>query len=167
MLRKNMGLHDQGGIDWVLDTGTGIDVSGALLQGKTATDTDLPILATAGGDFQPEEAQQVLIGATGELATVVQLPAGAPSALSVGKRCAQQGFEFWWKPFADAPIVRAPDGTALEVCVDNWVPYLPGQRLSAVEICVAATHIVQLRAGCRRIVHNSYPLKPGSRPYNQ
>ena len=110
--------------EWILDTGTGVDVSGCVLRGKTVTDYDLPELITAAGPYQPQEITAIHLDALGGDADVLQLPPGAPNALTVGKRCATQGYEFWWKPWAALPIVRRPDGTSIEVRAENFVPFI-------------------------------------------
>ena len=49
----------------------------------------------------------------GDTVKAAVLP-NTPNALSVGRRCAQQGFSFVWRPCEAKPEIWAPDGTPIE-----------------------------------------------------
>ena len=60
-----------------------------------------------------------------------------PPVLSVGMRCIDQGYDFIWKGSKNEnPYFRKPDGTKIEMVVDDYVPYIPSSchvALPAVE----------------------------------
>ena len=48
-----------------------------------------------------------------------------PNALKVGARCAVEGYGFFWHPFTQKPVFKAPDGTPIECDVDeNYIPII-------------------------------------------
>jgi hypothetical protein len=112
--------------EWVFDTGTGIDVAGGKLVNAEVKDAvGAPELSTANGTIKPDTVQVIHLDALGEDIEALKLPGDAPKALAVGRRCAQLGYEFWWKPFAGVPLVRRPDGSNVDVACDaDFVPYL-------------------------------------------
>ena len=46
-----------------------------------------------------------------------------PSVLSIGRRCMEEGFSFWW-PAGGNPILYMPDGRQIELEVIDYIPYL-------------------------------------------
>ena len=94
--------------------------------GGVVAETDsLPVLDTAAGPFIPRAANTVEIEELGETVIAAQLPPGAPNALAVGKRCALQGFEFHWKPYAPIPEVTRPDGVRCSLRAnEDFVPFI-------------------------------------------
>ena len=58
----------------------------------------------------------------GDTVKAAVLP-NTPNALSAGRRCAQQGFSFVWRPWEAKRETRAPDGTPIECTTDeHFVP---------------------------------------------
>lgn len=79
---------------------------------------------TAGGTTTSSQALRTTVYPLGERieATVLK---GTPNALALGRRCAQSGYEFHWKPYARAPTFIAPDGMEIEVDVDDhYIPFI-------------------------------------------
>ena len=47
-----------------------------------------------------------------------------PGALSVGRLCIDNGFEFWWPAHSYTPVLQSSDGTKIFLRVDNYTPEL-------------------------------------------
>ena len=92
----------------VLETGTGVDSSGAALAGKKVACAGRPDLATASGSFQQDSAADVSIDELNETAVALHRPPDAPNALAMGRRCAELGYEFWWPPMMRCPSPDSP-----------------------------------------------------------
>ena len=88
---------------------------------KTATPQ---ILDTANSRITASEEVAMGLHPLGEIITPLVLES-TPDVLTVGRRCAEEGFGFHWEPFSTKPYFILPGGT--ERCVlesiDN-VPYL-------------------------------------------
>ena len=79
--------------EWVLDTGIGLDVAGGGIDGARVTDArDAPELMTGGGLLQPAKVVETYLDECGQNITALQLPQDAPKALTIGRRCASEGF---------------------------------------------------------------------------
>ena len=63
-------------------------------------------------------------GSHKENITPMLLENSSPSAMCVGRRCAELGFGFYWKPFARMPTYVCPKGEFLPVEVEHYIPYL-------------------------------------------
>ena len=110
-------------VKWILDTGAGLDVVNSRVAGVRVTSACPPLL-TAGGIVRPTEAAELPFPEIGETIRAVSSTI-APNVLSIGRRCAQQGYGFRWMPWAEAPEFILPDGTIAECYVDgNYVPKL-------------------------------------------
>ena len=46
-----------------------------------------------------------------------------PSVLSIGRRCMEEGFSFWWQAYKN-PILYLPDGKAITLEIIDYIPYL-------------------------------------------
>ena len=46
-----------------------------------------------------------------------------PTVLSIGRRCMEHGYGFWWEPYG-LPILILPDGRYIILEVDGYIPYL-------------------------------------------
>ena len=114
---------------WILDTGTVRDVCGD--DGKTGkkVPSKNPIqLTTGGGVVDADYDIEVFLEALNENIAATALQKGAPKALAVGQRCAQLGYEFHWKPFAQVPICRLPNRDKLNVYCNDFVPYISSMQ---------------------------------------
>ena len=102
--------------DWIWDTGAALDVASAAVAGKREVFFAPPILS-AGGVVNSVESVVV------EMAEIGDVLPNTPSALSAGRRCAQQGFSCVWRPWEAKPEIWAPDGTPIECTTDeHFVP---------------------------------------------
>ena len=45
---------------------------------------------------------------------------------TVGKRCLEMGYAFYWPPYSESPFFVKPDGTRVVMSVENNIPYLKG-----------------------------------------
>ena len=107
--------------DWIWDTGAALDVASAAVAGKTEVSLAPPILS-AGGVVNSVESVVVEMAEIGDTVKAAVLP-NSPNALSAGRRCAQQGFPFVWRPWEAKPEIWAPDGTPIECTTDeHFVP---------------------------------------------
>ena len=43
-----------------------------------------------------------------------------PDVLSMGKRCAEEGFGFYWDPFSVKPVLVRPDGKVIACSYGKW-----------------------------------------------
>ncbi|CAK0819868.1 unnamed protein product [Prorocentrum cordatum] len=115
---------------WVLDTATTFDASGKGLQGAHMDLHDQVAVETGGGNVHCDRAVVTHLSEIGGdvEATVLEDADETVRVLTVGRRCAQLGFEFTWKPFAPAADVFLPDGCRVGVKVDpDFVPYVESQ----------------------------------------
>ena len=99
--------------------------------------SDRPIrLTTANGESSSTKQGKVYVP---ELGSHIDpyLVKSTPPVLSVGMRCIDQGYDFIWKGSKNEnPYFRKPDGTKIEMVVDDYVPYIPSSchvALPAVE----------------------------------
>ena len=107
--------------DWIWDTGAALDVASAAVAGKREVSLAPPILS-AGGVVNSVESVVVETAEIGDTVKAAVL-LNTPNALSAGRRCAQQGFSFVWRPWDAKPEIWAPDGTPIECTTDErFVP---------------------------------------------
>ena len=99
--------------------------------------SDKPIrLTTANGESSSSKQGKVFVP---ELGSKIDpyLVRSTPPVLSVGMRCIDQGYDFVWRGSRkENPYFRKPDGTKIEMVVDDYVPYIPSSchvALPAVE----------------------------------
>ena len=103
--------------EWVSDTGTSVDVTGGV-PGVRVKQTGLSMLHTAGGTVAPSET---VLATVEELAEEIEAAVleGSPHALTVGRRCAQLGYEFHWRPYHASPSFTKPNGQELDVYTES------------------------------------------------
>ena len=53
-----------------------------------------------------------------------------PDVLSLGRHCAQHGFEFHWKAWVAAPTWTKPNGEVITLPTENFVPYLDEEGIT-------------------------------------
>ncbi|CAK0849503.1 unnamed protein product, partial [Prorocentrum cordatum] len=107
--------------EWALDSGTGNDLAPPGMQGRRRHREDLCALETANGILNPTETVTVGLPELDEDAEVIELPNTLP-ALSLGRRCAQHGYDFHWPACADKPTFLKPTGEPVDIGVQNFVP---------------------------------------------
>jgi hypothetical protein len=49
-----------------------------------------------------------------------------PSVISIGERCLEMGYAFYWPPYSESPFLVEPDGAHVVMTVENNIPYLTG-----------------------------------------
>ena len=117
---------------WLMDTGCGHDLVGKheVPSWMQSFPSQSPVLFnTANGLTNASE--QVAFDVP-SLNGKVQpyLLNSTPAVLSIGRRCAEDGFGFYWPP-RGTPVLETPDGQRLKLEVEGYIPYLPMQVPSA------------------------------------
>ena len=98
---------------WIMDSGSGLD----LVPWEDVR--DLPpeqwhqlirpiLLDTAGGESKANQVVQFVLDKLGENVEALVLPS-TPYVLSLGRRCQELGYGFWWEPYG-LPHLMLPDG---------------------------------------------------------
>ena len=132
---------------WIMDTGCGFDlISKAGL--STAAKKKIKHarqairLQAAGGSVK---ADMILPLHSPALKRDVEplVLSQTPSVLSLGRRCMDEGFSFWWES-GKFPIITLPDGKQIELYVIDYIPYLQeteGQK-AAIAVPAPAARLV-------------------------
>ena len=115
------------GICWLVDSGSESDlVSKGMLRdvdAKNCRAAEHPIsLITANGSTEANEVADVKLSALPETVQPYVLDQ-TPAVLSVGTRCADQGYSFVW-PANGNPILVRPDEKVVQLRVEGHVPVL-------------------------------------------
>jgi hypothetical protein len=111
---------------WIWDTGAGIDIISARCVANmkhliTKPANSLPIVTANGSAFAEQE---ILLKPTAMKEIVKPFVLGdSPPVLSVGWRCMELGYDFWWPAF-QRPIITTPGGQTLTLEVDDYFPFL-------------------------------------------
>ena len=92
---------------WLQDTGSGFDLVDRSRCDQFTLDhaqpLDIPlILNTANGECQIDETVPIQIGPTAENAEALLLDS-TPDVMSIGYRCVEKGYGFYWEPYSHAP----------------------------------------------------------------
>jgi hypothetical protein len=45
-----------------------------------------------------------------------------PAVISIGKRCLETGYSFYWPPFSERPFFAKPDGSRVAMEVEGNIP---------------------------------------------
>ena len=98
-----------------------MDISAADAAGIRSKDTMLPELECACGLEKPQQLVHKRVDVLDEDIQALDLGGNNTNALCVGRRCARQGFEYHWKPWAESPIFRDASGRELETVTENFV----------------------------------------------
>ena len=117
---------------WIWDTGAGIDIVPAkdvanMSHLITKTATPLPI-TTANGESSVDKEIWLKLTAFKQIVKPFVLD-GSPAVLSVGWRCMELGYDFWWPAFK-RPIITLPSGVTVKLDVEDYVPYLDSTAYS-------------------------------------
>ena len=105
---------------WLVGTGASVDLYSMkdLPKGKKKCLKTLKepyTLATANGPVPVDKCVEFPVTALNTKAKCVCLPDTVP-ALAVGPRCRDEGFDFHWKAYADAPTFTPPESSPVK-CV--------------------------------------------------
>ncbi len=112
---------------WMADTGASIDAIDILMLSKAGRRKvrqlhDTRTFETAAGDVHANSTIDLFSEHIGEINAV--LLKKTPPVISIGKRCMQLGFGFYWPPYTP-PHIILPDGKPkIECAVEDFVPYI-------------------------------------------
>jgi hypothetical protein len=109
-----------------MDTGCGHDLidkkSVATVKDRVSPALQKVGLQTASGFTKAESQVEVFIEELGETAVPYVLPS-TPPVLSIGRRCVEQGYSFFWKN-GELPYFVTPDKKKIVLAVQGNIPYL-------------------------------------------
>ena len=123
---------------WIADTGCGHDllaskwVSECDKNKVRATDTPLTF-AGVGGEKPADMTLRVKSPALRAHAEPFVLDS-TPDVLSIGRRCVEDGWSFYWPPYSLTPIFTSPGGLAIKCRSHGFIPYV----IEREEPCAAA-----------------------------
>ena len=113
-----------------MDTGCGFDLVDLLVVGATPCAiciADSPVnLHTANSITAATKPLQAWIEQLMETTPLLMLK-DTPTVLSIGRRCQEHGYVFYWAPFSTEPILVLPDGRFITLEVIRYIPYLIGR----------------------------------------
>ena len=112
---------------WMADTGASVDaINSTVISRAGLKKVQMLGVAqtyeTAAGDVTVDSTISLHSNRIGKINAV--LLEGSPAVVSVGKRCMEEGYGFYWPPFTPPHIIH-PDGTTRVDCiVKQYVPYI-------------------------------------------
>ena len=109
-------------VEWILDTGAGNDLCPSTQPGQRFQGPPV-MLETANGLVPTTERSTVALNSLNENADCLVLKSTV-HALSLGRRCAEHGYQFHWEPWANEPTLIRPDGVRVPIKVENYVPVI-------------------------------------------
>ena len=109
-------------VEWILDTGAGNDLCPSTQPGQRFQGPPV-MLETANGLVPTTERSTVALNSLNENADCLVLKSTV-HALSLGRRCAEHGYQFHWEPWANEPTLIRPDGVRVPIKVENFVPVI-------------------------------------------
>jgi len=121
------GQEWNGPAQWLIDSGSAVDlvaaddVSPAWLDEVQTLQRPVK-LATANGLMKVNKQVPMQVGVLLTEVTPLLLP-NTPPVLSLGKRCMEEGYGFYWRP-GQQPILVTPAGKKISLEVNDNVPYL-------------------------------------------
>ena len=89
---------------------------------------------------------------TGELGEVAEpcVLDSSPDALSIGRRCAQQGYASSWKLYSSKPTLTKPDGAIINLVSRGCCPYLDDYEPEGYNVAAPALGKSDLAYASRR-----------------
>ena len=120
---------------WMLDSGCGYDLTSIKAISKLSKhirDAQHPqVFNTANG---PTPATKDIALSLPELLEVITpyILASTPDVLSLGRRCMDLGYGFWWQPYSPTPILYRPDGVEVYCETEGYIPYVNSECLAPV-----------------------------------
>ncbi len=115
---------------FIVDTGCGYNLLSRDTIERASGDKPLHslennvLLHTAGGPVECKTGVNVNCPALDEGKFQALVLDNTPEVLSVGQRCQEFGYGFYWTPWSDKPYLCSPSGQHIELTVDGAVPYL-------------------------------------------
>jgi hypothetical protein len=130
MSRTIKAQNDFGIRRWLADTGCGDDLVQTSLVlkggGKAYIRMRAPkYLNTATGLTSITKEMTMCIPQLDEMAEMLCCQ-NSPEVISIGKRCLEMGYAFFWPPVSKRPFFIKPDGTRIVMHVEGNIPYLNG-----------------------------------------
>ena len=115
---------------WIADTGCGFDIlCGRWValedQARQTLIPSPPTFSGVGGSTAAKMKLQIKSPALGSAVEPYILP-NTPDVISIGKRCVEQGWSFWWPPWSKRPILSPPKGKGkpIYLSVHGNIPYV-------------------------------------------
>ena len=128
---KAPAMAGNGSVLWLMDTGTPFDIiskydvsSNERAKKKRAKHSI--ILNTANGIVKVKwqvPLKVKLSRSQTENIDAIMMNGATPAALSIGRRCMENGYTFIWKPYSNPRLVDSK-GREIPLLVDNFCPYL-------------------------------------------
>ena len=123
---------------WIADTGCGHD----LLASKWVSECDKnkllssgsPLLFSGVGGEKPADMILRVKSPALETHVVPYVLDATPDVLSIGRRCVEEGWSFWWPPHSTEPRFTPPSGKAIICRTHGYIPYV----IEREEPCAAA-----------------------------
>jgi hypothetical protein len=124
-VRRDFGIRR-----WLADTGCGRDLVQSSLAMNRGGQAFIRLRApnylnAANGLTSIHQEMTICIPQLDEFAEILCCES-TPSVISIGKRCLEMGYAFYWPPYSESPFFVKPDGTRVVVTVENNIPYLTG-----------------------------------------
>ena len=113
---------------WIVDSGSGHDLMSGYLAGRRAIRKAFMPLSffTANGITNADKVCDDKLAVLNERVRAYLLE-NTPAVLSLGARCMQQGYGFYWFPYELPYLVCPFDGKHIQLQLDNFVPRLPAR----------------------------------------
>ena len=112
----------------LMDTGCGYDLISMILaeafKEALVTNPSPVSLHTANATTFSDKLLSMFVPQLNETTEAIVLP-DTPWVLSIGRRCMEFGFGFYWPPYKP-PVLVLPDGGIIELEVEGYIPYLTG-----------------------------------------
>ncbi|CAK0865136.1 unnamed protein product, partial [Prorocentrum cordatum] len=121
------GLDDFAGEIWTLDSGSALDATGHVAGAKPHEISQPGAIDTGKGESRIDSAVMTHLDELGEDIEAALLPDASATTkiLTIGKRCAEMGYGFYWHPWAPKPQFVRPSGEGCQVwCDRDYVPHL-------------------------------------------
>jgi hypothetical protein len=115
---------------WLADTGCGRDLVQTSLALKGGGEAYVRMRApkyfnTASGLTSIAEEMTMRMPQLDEMAEMLCCR-NTPAVISIGKRCLEMGYAFFWPPFAERSFFIKPDGSQIVMDMAGNIPYLNG-----------------------------------------
>ena len=118
----------------MLDTGSAIDGTSCVANAKAHRISQPAAIDTGAGQARVDSAIMTHLEEIGEDVEAAILPGASITTkiLTIGRRCAELGYGFYWHPWSSKPEFVKPSGDACKVeCDADYVPYLKSASRSA------------------------------------
>ena len=117
---------------WMVDSGCGndlIDKHSARSLPKIPSPCSM-VFHTANGSVSARTECPIYVKGIGRTISPYVLES-TPDVLSLGRRCADEGFTFHWEGFSTKPTWTLPNGHVITLTTVGYIPYLGGEQCPA------------------------------------